>query len=69
MSRSKSIKPKTVEEPTKKAAALVYPREALIKSKALAGYQRDFVSAVLTKSEYTIEDAKSLLDAAMEEEA
>lgn len=69
MSRSKSNKPETEEEQTNVAAAVVYPREALIKSKALAGYQRDFVSSVLTKSEYTIEDAISLLDAAMKEEA
>ena len=69
MSRSKSNKPETEEKQTKVAAAVVYPREALIKSKVLAGYQRDFVSSVLTESEYTIEDAISLLDAAMKEEA
>jgi len=69
MSKSKSNKPETEEKKTKVTAAVVYPREALIKSKALAGYQRDFVSSVLTKSEYTIKEAYSVLDAAMKEEA
>ena len=69
MSKSKSNKPETEEKQTSVATAEVYPREALIKSKVLAGYQRDFVSSVLTESEYTIEDAISLLDAAMKEEA
>jgi hypothetical protein len=36
--------------------------EKLLKSKALAGYQQDFAKAILTKPEYTIEEAIATLD-------
>lgn len=36
--------------------------EKLLKSKALADYQKDFAKAILTKPEYTIEEAKTALD-------
>lgn len=36
--------------------------EKLLKSKALAGYQVDFAKAILTKPEYTVEEAKAELD-------
>jgi hypothetical protein len=36
--------------------------ENLLKSKALAGYQQDFAKAILTKPEYTIEEAIATLD-------
>ena len=39
-----------------------YPTGKLLKSKHLAGYQRDFVRVILTEPEYTIEEAKKLLD-------
>lgn len=39
-----------------------YPTESLLKSKALAGYQRDFARAVLTKPAYTLREAKAVLD-------
>ena len=38
----------------------------LIRSKALAGYQQDFVRAILTKPEYTIAEAKAAIEAALE---
>lgn len=34
-----------------------YPTEQLLKSKALFGFQPDFARAVLTGSEYTVEEA------------
>lgn len=39
-----------------------YPTEKLLKSSHLAGYQRDFAKVILKESEYTIEEAKALLD-------
>lgn len=42
-----------------------YKREKLLKSKALAGYQRDFAAVILTKDEYSIDEAKAALDAVL----
>ena len=39
-----------------------YPRSALLKSKALSGYQRDFAAALRTKPAYTLREAKAVLD-------
>lgn len=39
-----------------------YPTEKLLKSKHLAGYQRDFARAILVENFYTIEGAKKALD-------
>ena len=39
-----------------------YPTEALLRSKAFAGYQRDFARALLPKSAYSIREAKQILD-------
>lgn len=39
-----------------------YPTSKLLKSRHLAGYQRDFARVILTEPEYTIEEAKKLLD-------
>jgi hypothetical protein len=38
------------------------PTQSLIKSGVLEGYQIDFVGAILTKEEYTVEEAKAALD-------
>lgn len=38
------------------------PTQSLIKSGVLDGYQIDFVGAILTKDEYTVEEAKAALD-------
>lgn len=43
-----------------------YTTERLLKSKALAGYQPDFARAILTEKDYTIEDAKAAIEAALE---
>lgn len=40
----------------------------LIRSKALAGYQQDFVRVILTKPEYTIAEAKAAIEAVLEKE-
>ena len=39
-----------------------YSTSKLLKSKHLAGYQRDFARVILTEPEYTIEEARKLLD-------
>ena len=38
-----------------------YSTEALLRSKALAGYQQDFAKVLLTGPEYTIQEAKAVL--------
>ncbi len=35
-----------------------YTREAILKDKRFAGYQRDFLAAVLKEPEYTIAEAE-----------
>lgn len=47
---------------TKNKTEKTYPTEALLNSKALAGYQQDFARALLTKSAYTVREAKDVLD-------
>lgn len=47
---------------TKNKIEKTYPTEALLNSKALAGYQPDFASVLLTKSAYTVREAKDVLD-------
>lgn len=51
--------PKTT--PPKPAEAR-YPTAELLASKALAGYQKDFAKVLLTKPEYTLQDAKAILE-------
>lgn len=43
----------------------VYSTERLLKSKHLAGYQRDFAKAILTETVYSVSGAKAALDAAL----
>ncbi len=40
-----------------------YTREALIASEHFKGYQKDFVSAILVKPEYTLAEAKKVVSA------
>ena len=40
----------------------VFPTAVLLKSKALSAYQRDFVKAILTEPEYTIDGAKKAIE-------
>ena len=47
---------------TKNKAEKTYPTVALLKSKALAGYQPDFARVILTKPAYTVREAKEILD-------
>lgn len=51
--------PKTAEA---KEAELRYPAAALLNSKALSGYQRDFAKVLLTKPDYTLQEAKDTLE-------
>ena len=50
---------------TKKKEAVRYQTERLLRSKALAGYQKDFAKVILTKPEYTLEEARAALDAVL----
>lgn len=51
--------PKTAEA---KEAELRYPTAALLNSKALSGYQRDFAKVLLTKPDYTLREAQDILE-------
>ena len=42
-----------------------YQTEMLLRSKARAGYQKDFARVILTAPEYTVEEAKAALDAVL----
>lgn len=42
-----------------------YPAEALLKSKALSGYQKDFAKVILANKEYTVQEAIEALDKMM----
>lgn len=44
------------------SAEKTYPVEALLCSKALSGYQPDFVRVLLTGSAYTVQEAQAVLD-------
>ena len=39
-----------------------YTREALLKSELFAAYQQDFVSVLLKEPEYTISEAKKIVE-------
>lgn len=39
-----------------------YPTDLLLASQELGGYQRDFAKALLTGPDYTINEAKDILD-------
>lgn len=39
-----------------------YLTSKLLKSKYLAGYQRDFAKVILTEPEYTVSEARAVLD-------
>lgn len=57
---STSNKSKTVATSQRKGKR--YPAAKLLKSKALSGYQRDFAKVILGDKEYTIQEARELLD-------
>ena len=57
MSQSKNKAAKSPQNKEKR-----YPTEKLLKSKLLSGYQQDFARVLLTESEYTINEAKAILD-------
>lgn len=39
-----------------------YPTAQLLESRTMSGYQRDFAKALLTGPEYTLQEAKDILD-------
>jgi hypothetical protein len=62
MSESKKVKKESpVEAPPK------YTRDKLLKCKALAKYQRDFVSVALKEREYTIPEAIKAVETVLKE--
>ena len=62
MSESKKVK-KTAPD----TAEPKYTREQLIRCKALAKYQRDFVTVALKEREYTIPEAIKAVESALRE--
>lgn len=50
---------------SKKKSEKRYPAEALLKSKALSGYQKDFAKVILANKEYTVQEAIEALDKMM----
>ena len=65
-SKSSSSKEETKQTPK---TAERFPRSVLLRSKALKGYQQDFVRVILTDPEYTLEEAIDLLESKLKEEA
>jgi hypothetical protein len=58
-------KPKEAErppEPVRAQEETRYPAAGLLNSKSLSGYQRDFAKVLLGEGEYTIREAKAILD-------
>jgi len=39
-----------------------YPTDVLLRSKPLSGYQQDFAAVLLAKPEYTLREAREVLD-------
>lgn len=62
MSESKKVKKTALETAEPK-----YTRERLLKCKALAKYQRDFVNVALKEREYTIPEAIKAVEAVLKE--
>jgi hypothetical protein len=48
-----------------KKDSIKFSTEKLLKSRALSEYQPDFAKVILTKSEYSIEEAKAVLSRAL----
>lgn len=63
MPESKKVKAASPES----AKLPKYTRDKLLKCKALAKYQRDFVSVALKEREYTIPEAVKAVEAALKE--
>ena len=62
--KTESKKPMPEKAPDEQAAKS-YATEKLLKSKEFAGYQQDFARVILTKPEYTVEEAKKAIDAVL----
>ncbi len=62
MDTSKKTDPVEISQPEKK-----YPTQKLLKSRHLADYQRDFAKVILTGPEYTISEARAVLDKVLKE--
>lgn len=56
--------PKSTDTPAaeQSGAAPRYPTHMLLNSKALAGYQKDFAKVLLTAPDYTLQEARDILD-------
>ena len=53
---------KTVKKALEGENTTKYKTESLLSSNVFAGYQKDFSRALLIEPEYTIEEARSVLD-------
>lgn len=47
---------------SKKKSEKRYPAEALLRSRVLSGYQKDFAKVILANKEYTVQEAIEALD-------
>lgn len=58
-------KSKKADEPGLNPEEVRYTREALLKSKVLAGFQPDFAAVALTEPTYTIDEARNAIMAVL----
>lgn len=56
------------ENENETAIAIKYPTAVLLKSKALAKYQPDFVRVILSKPEYTLDEAIAAIEKELKKE-
>lgn len=54
-----------MSQPKQSRTEKKYPTEQLLKSRALAGYQRDFAKVILKEPEYTVAEAQAALEAVL----
>lgn len=66
MSESRKIRKKAIDSAGKpETAEKRYATKRLLKSKALAGYQKDFARVILKEPFYSVQEAKDILDKAL----
>lgn len=58
----RTVKTGNKETGKNRSGPVRYQTEILLHSRALSGYQRDFARVLLTRPEYTTEEAKAELD-------
>lgn len=59
---ARRIKPATCPPPETVQEEPRYPAASLLSSQALSGYQPDFAKVLLTERDYTLQEAKAVLE-------